>query len=166
MTGTMGDRPNQATEAMMAVSRTMTAIVARTLSEVADELTVPQLRVLVLLNSRGPMNLTTIAQHLAVNPSNASRTCEQLVAAGRISREPHANDRRSAVLRLTGEGSRLLAGIMTARRRLIDRVIVRMDPEDQDVLHKGLEAFLVAVAAMPPEESIGLPDGRLIPWLL
>ncbi|UNX56618.1 MarR family transcriptional regulator (plasmid) [Georgenia sp. TF02-10] len=162
----METRQAQATEAMMAVSPTMTAIVARTLSEVADELTVPQLRVLVLLNSRGPMNLTTIAQHLHVNASNASRTCDQLVAAGRISRQPDPDDRRSAVLRLTDEGGRLLAGIMTARRRLIDGVVVRMDPEDQQMLAEGLAAFTATVAAMPPEESIGLPDGRLIPWLL
>ena len=162
----METRQAAATEAMMAVSRTMTAIVARTLSEVADELTVPQLRVLVLLNSRGPMNLTTIAQHLDVNASNASRTCDQLVAASRISRDPAPDDRRSSVLQLTDEGSRLLAGIMAARRRLIDGVVVRMNPGDQQVLAQGLEAFLATVTAMPPEESIGLPDGRLIPWLL
>ncbi len=144
----------------------MTAIMARTLGEVADELTVPQLRVLVLLNSRGPMNLTTVAQHLDVNPSNASRTCDRLATDGRISRQPDPDDRRSAVLQLTDEGNRLLAGIMTARRRLIDSVIVRMNPADQRVLAQGLEAFTATVAAMPPDESIGLPDGRLIPWLL
>jgi DNA-binding MarR family transcriptional regulator len=159
----METRQARATEAMMAVSRTMTAIVARTLSEVADELTVPQLRVLVLLNSRGPMNLTTIAEHLDVNPSNASRTCDQLVTAGRISRQPDQDDRRSAVLQLNDEGTRLLASIMTARRRLIDGVIERMDPADQQMLAQGLEAFTATVAALPPGESIGLPDGRLIP---
>ena len=60
----MEEQQARATEAMMAVSRTMTALVARTLSEVADQITVPQLRVLVLLSSRGPLNITTIAQHL------------------------------------------------------------------------------------------------------
>jgi hypothetical protein len=51
----------RATEEMMAVPRTLTAIVARILNDVADEITVPQLRLLVLLNSRGAMNLSTIA---------------------------------------------------------------------------------------------------------
>ncbi|HEY0644178.1 MAG TPA: MarR family transcriptional regulator, partial [Nocardioides sp.] len=72
----------RATEAMMPVSRTMTAIVARTLSEMKRDITVPQLRVLVLLNSRGQMNLSALAEHLDVNPSNASRTCDQLVNEG------------------------------------------------------------------------------------
>ena len=44
----------------MPVSQTLTAVVARTLGEVADSITVPQLRVLVLLSSRGPMSLSTL----------------------------------------------------------------------------------------------------------
>lgn len=150
----------------MPVSRTLTAIVARTLTEAGQEISVPQLRVLVLLNSRGPMNLATIAQHLDVNPSNASRTCDQLVGAGKVARGEDADDRRSVVLRLSNEGARLVADIMAMRRQLIDGVVARMSPADREALSIGLEAFSAAVATAPPEETIGLPDGRLIPWLL
>jgi DNA-binding MarR family transcriptional regulator len=144
----------------------MTAIVARTLSEVAEQITVPQLRILVLLNSRGPMNLTTIAEHLAVNPSNASRTSDQLVATGMVLRTPDPQDGRSTVLALTGEGARFVVDLMAARRRLIGNVISRMGVEGQLALEQGLDAFLVAVEAAPAEESVGLPDGRIIPWLM
>lgn len=150
----------------MAVSRTLTAIVARTLSEVSEQITVPQLRVLVLLSTRGPMNLTTIAQHLGVNPSNASRTCDQLVATGRLLRAPDPQDGRSSVLELTADGARFVAGLMAARRRLLDTVISRIAPDDQRALAHGLEAFLSAVEAAPAEEAVGLPDGRIIPWLM
>lgn len=150
----------------MAVSRMMTAIVARTLSEVADQITVPQLRVLVLLNTRGPMNLTTIAQYLAVNPSNASRTCDQLVATARVMRSPHPEDGRSAVLGLTADGARFVAELMVARRRLIDAVVSRMGADDQRALARGLDAFMAAVEGAPAEDVIGLPDGQIIPWLM
>ncbi|HEY0644067.1 MAG TPA: MarR family transcriptional regulator [Nocardioides sp.] len=156
----------RATEAMMPVSRTMTAIVARTLAEMERDITVPQLRVLVLLNSRGPMNLSALAEHLDVNPSNASRTCDQLVNEGLAVRRTDEADRRNVVLELTKQGSRLVADLMTQRRRLIDGVVSRMSVTDQKALARGLEAFSAAVEAAPPEESIGLPDGRLIPWLL
>jgi DNA-binding MarR family transcriptional regulator len=151
---------------MMPVSRTMTAIVARTLSEMERDITVPQLRVLVLLNSRGRMNLSAIAQHLDVNPSNASRTCEQLVSAGMVARATDEADRRNVVLQLTDAGTGLVADLMTQRRRLIDGVVARMSVADQESLARGLEAFSAAVEAAPAEETIGLPDGRLIPWLL
>jgi DNA-binding MarR family transcriptional regulator len=156
----------RATEAMMPVSRTMTAIVARTLTEVGQDITVPQLRVLVLLNSRGPMRLSSIAEHLDVNPSNASRTCEQLASADKVRRSRDEDDRRSVVLELSDDGARLVADLMARRRQLIDGVVGRMSSEDQEALARGLDAFSAAVAAAPPEESIGLPDGRLIPWLL
>jgi DNA-binding MarR family transcriptional regulator len=156
----------RATDAMMPVSRTMTAIVARTLTGVGQEITVPQLRVLVLLNSRGPMRLSSIAEHLDVNPSNASRTCDQLVGAGKALRDQDAGDRRSVLLRLSDDGARLVAQLMARRRELIDGVVGRMSSEDRRALAAGLEAFSAAVAAAPPEETIGLPDGRLIPWLL
>jgi DNA-binding MarR family transcriptional regulator len=156
----------RAVEVMMATSRTMTAIVARTLSEVAEQITVPQLRVLVLLSTRGPMNLTTIARHLAVNPSNASRTCDQLVATDRIVRAPDPQDGRSAVLELTADGARFVGDLMAARRRLIDAVVSRMGTVDQRALVQGLDAFIAAVEAAPAEEAIGLPDGRIIPWLM
>jgi DNA-binding MarR family transcriptional regulator len=154
------------TDAMMAVSRTMTAIVARTLSDVAEQITVPQLRVLVLLNSHGPMNLSAIAQHLDVNPSNASRTCEQLVTSGQVSRAEDERDRRNVVLQLTGPGAAFVADLMSERRSLIDRVIMRMRPQDQRALERGLRAFSEAVEAAPAEDSVGLTDGRIIPWLL
>ena len=150
----------------MPVSRTMTAIVARTLTEVGQDITVPQLRVLVLLNSRGPMRLSSIAEHLDVNPSNASRTCEQLVSADKVRRCPDDKDRRSVVLELSNDGARLVADLMARRRQLIDGVVARMSPGDRKALARGLDAFSAAVAEAPPEEIIGLPDGRLIPWLL
>jgi DNA-binding MarR family transcriptional regulator len=160
------DQQDQTTEAMLTVSRTMTAVVARTLSEVAEQITVPQLRVLVLLNSRGPMNLATLALHLGVNPSNASRTCEQLVDQGRVTSSPDPRDRRNAVLRLTQDGTRFVLDLMAARRRLIGQVVLRMDLDDQRTLAQGLAAFMAAVEAAPTEDAIGLPDGRIIPWLM
>nr|WP_246283718.1 MarR family transcriptional regulator [Nocardioides perillae] len=144
----------------------MTAVVARTLSAVAEEITVPQLRALVLLDSRGPVNLATLAQHLDVNPSNASRTCDQLVASGKVERATAEDDRRQVRLRLTDRGTAFVAGLMEARRDLLRAVVDRVPPDDLAVLARGLEAFSAAVAAAPPQETVGLPDGRIIPWLL
>ncbi|SDE37025.1 MarR family winged helix-turn-helix transcriptional regulator [Auraticoccus monumenti] len=162
----MDEQQARTTEAMMTVSRTLTAIVARTLHDVAEQITVPQLRVLVLLDTRGPMNLTTIAQHLDVNPSNASRTCDQLVTTGRVLRAPDPQDGRSTVLALTADGARFVAELMSSRRRLVDDVVSRMGPADRRALERGLEAFMTAVEAAPAEETIGLADGRIIPWLM
>ncbi|WP_435769502.1 MarR family winged helix-turn-helix transcriptional regulator [Nocardioides sp. SYSU DS0651] len=163
---TDAERRDRATDAVLAVSRTMTAIVARTLSDLEDDITVPQLRVLVLLSSRGPLNLSAVAEQLGVNPSNASRTCERLVLGGRIRRGEDAGDRRNVVLSLTAEGERLVDGLMLARRRIIDDLVRRMSADEQDLLERGLVAFSRAVSAAPVEDTTGLADERIIPWLL
>ena len=46
------------------------------------------------------MNLRTIAEHLEVNPSNASRTCDQLVTSGKVARQQDKEDGRNVHLSL------------------------------------------------------------------
>ena len=154
------------TEALMSLSRTMTAIVAHTLTDIAQEISVPQLRVLVLLSTYGPMNLRSLAEHLDVNPSNASRTCEQLVASGKVTREDDAEDRRTIRLTLTPAGAAFVDQLMHRRRGLLQQIVDQMDPQERDVLDDALRSFTAALARVPPEETVGLPDGRILPWLL
>lgn len=155
-----------ATEALMALSRTMTAVVARTLGEV-EAVSVPQLRVLVLVDTQGPMNLKVLAANLGVNASNASRTCEKLVAAGLLERRRlPEHDRRNVVLRVSPAGAALVASLVESRRAILAGVVARMAAADRELLVRAQEAVAEAVAAAPEADAIGLPDGRLIPWLL
>jgi DNA-binding MarR family transcriptional regulator len=101
-----------------------------------------------------------------VNASNASRTCEELVTLGMVTRTEHDTDRRRTLVVLTDEGAALVDRLMEARRRIIERIIGRMDPGELEGLVTGLDAFSAAVAAAPPEDAVGLPDGRIIPWLI
>src|SRR4051794_29967884 len=69
-------------EATMLAARALVGISAQSLAEVDDVVTPPQLRVLVMIASRGPLNLGAVARGLGVHPSNATRACDRLVAAG------------------------------------------------------------------------------------
>lgn len=164
MTGTPGSE-EAATDALLQLSRTMTAVVARTLGEV-DAPAVPQLRALVVVATRGPMNLTVLAAHLGVNASNASRTCDKLVSGGYLERSLPPRDRRNVVLRLTDRGERLVASLVESRRAFLGEVVALMTPEDQELLVRALGALDAAMAAAHGDEVSSAPDGRLIPWLL
>jgi DNA-binding MarR family transcriptional regulator len=155
-----------ATEALLALSSAMTAVVARSLAE-ARAVSIPQLRVLVLVESRGPMNVKALAEHLGVNASNASRTCERLVASGLLERgRLPQQDRRTVVLRLTGAGVALVGSLMESRRAILAAVVARMSTADRQLLVRAFAAVSDALAAAPEAGAIGRPDGRLIPWLL
>jgi DNA-binding MarR family transcriptional regulator len=79
------------------------------------DVTLGQLRVLALLEDAGPMNLSAVAQGLAVDPSSASRTCDRLVRRGLVDRREDPGDRRNVVLTVTVAGRRILAARLGRR---------------------------------------------------
>lgn len=172
MVGAGGDE--DVVESLVGASRLLTAVVARSLARVETTVTTPQLRVLVLLGSRGAVNLSAVAQGLGVNPSNASRTCEQLVMAGLVSRQEDPVDRRHVVLGLTDTGEALVQASMDHRRAVFERLVRAMPPEDRAQLERGLDSLLATAAdqSHPDEVSTGESlDGdeetdRLLRWLL
>ena len=66
----------------MVAARVLVAVSAQSVAAVQDELTLPQLRVLVMVASRREMNLGAVAEGLGVHPSNATRAVDRLVVAG------------------------------------------------------------------------------------
>ena len=142
----------------MSVSRFLTAVVARSLLDARASVSTPQLRVLVVLASRGPSNLTGVAAGLGVDASNASRACDQLVTAGLVSRDADPSDRRSVVLDLTDGGRVLVADLMDLRRAVFSGVLDRMTSQQRSELASGLAAFLAAARTVPGDVA-GLVDG-------
>ncbi len=164
--GQYGDADQQAaTEALMATSRLMTGMLARTLADVQVSVTVTQLRVLVLLHYNAPLNLGAIADGLGVNPSNASRTIDRLVASGLVSRADDARDRRQLNLSMTVEGQRLVNSLMDRRRELLDEVVAKMAPVDQRRMAQGLSALLATLGDEDESVRIGPRPGDILPWL-
>ncbi len=54
------------------------------------------------------MNLTAVAEALAVHPSNASRAVDRLITADLLDRQDAPHDRRSLTLTLTPAGKQLV----------------------------------------------------------
>jgi DNA-binding MarR family transcriptional regulator len=149
---------------MMATSRLLTGVIARTFRSVDEAVTVPQFRVLVMLRYQAPMNMSAIADGLGVNASNASRACDKLVAAGLVDRATHEDDRRHLSLSLTDRGREMIDAVMAERASIIDDVVGRMTPAEQRSLAKGLDAFLAAASGAGLAPADGGRDS-LIPWL-
>lgn len=153
-----------ATEALLSVSRLMTAVVARTLADVRETVSVPQLRTLVMLHGMSRANLTAIADGLGVNPSNASRTCDKLVAQRLVDRVDDALDRRNVVITLTGKGRRLVESVMRSRRELLDELVAALEPRDQRRLARAL-APLLSCLEDPDQDPLGLGNDSILHWV-
>jgi DNA-binding MarR family transcriptional regulator len=142
-------------DAVLRASRALVGIAAESIAAVDDNVTVPQWRVLVMVDTRGPLNLAAVAAGLDVNPSNASRICDRLIKAGLLDRRESATDRRNITLTLTAAGRRLVTKVVRHRRRAITRVLRGMAPNDRELLATALDQF-AAAAGEPAYDAVAL----------
>ena len=138
------ESPDVITDALLTASRLLVAISARSIAVVDETITIPQLRTLVILSHRGPVNLATLAGLLEVQPSTTGRMVDRLVSAGLINRRPHPNSRRELVAELTPRGHKVVRRVTTHRRHEIARVVEKMPPRERRGLVAALTAFTAA----------------------
>jgi DNA-binding MarR family transcriptional regulator len=154
------DDPDRQADAVIRASRVLVGVVAKSVAEVEDRVSLTQFRVLVLVAGRGRMNLGQVAEALGVHPSNATRTVERLVVAGLLERAEHPQDRRYLTLELTGEGRAVVEQVMAYRRASILDVMANMSGAQRRALARALETFAAAAGEPAQGEEgylLGLP---------
>lgn len=138
-------------EAVMAAARVLVAVSARSAAGIDDRVTLPQLRLLVMISRSPAMNLGAVAQGLGVHPSNATRLVERLVVAGLVDRRDDPADRRNLVLDLTADGRDLLDQVMEHRRTAIREILGRMPAGRRRALMPVMRAFADAGGETPDD---------------
>jgi DNA-binding MarR family transcriptional regulator len=123
MVQTANGERSELVEALLAASRAMVAMAARSLSEAGPDVTLPQFRALVVLATRGPQRVVDIATELGVNPSTGTRMCGRLVGKGLIVRQRDDADRRQVQVSLTAAGRGVVEAVTEQRRRQLQRVV-------------------------------------------
>lgn len=133
----------------MTAARVLVAVVARSVAEVEDQVSLPQLRILVMLTTRGSLNLAAVADSLGVHPSNATRAVERLVVQGLVHRREDPADRRNVSLTLTAAGRALVESVFEHRRTAIETVLQQMPESKRRALLTALESFANAAGEVP-----------------
>lgn len=119
-----------------------------------------QLRVLFVVEQRGAINLSGLANELGALLSSASRLCDRLEAAGLIVRESGQQSRREIAIRLSPDGEALLDRVRKERQEEIAKVLARMSPGARNALLTGLNEFRAAAdgsAAAEPSQDFSMP---------
>jgi len=125
-------------DAVVAGSRVLVAISTRSLDATAHDVTLPQCRALATLGQLGPQSLVGLAAALGVNPSTATRMCERLIEKGLVHREPAE---RGISLQLTEAGEQLVHEITDARRRELEKIVVKLPARQRAELVRCMDAF-------------------------
>jgi DNA-binding MarR family transcriptional regulator len=139
-------------DAVLAGSRAMIAVAVRSLSAVAEDITIAQYRTLVVLASRGPQKLADLAEQLAVSPSTAGRMCDRLVRRELVARQRADDDRRVVRISLTPAGRRIVDEATKQRRVYLAAVLAELVPERRREVAAAFRAFAGAAGEIPDEE--------------
>lgn len=108
------------------------------------DLTLAQLRTLLVLAEEGPLIIGQIAQRLGVGLSTGGHLVDRLVQAGLAERAEDAGDRRRTVARLTPKGEDLYARLLN-RTRHMQSLLQRMREDELAALLQGVQALRRAV---------------------
>ncbi len=139
-------------DAVLSASRVLVAVAARSLADVAEEVTLTQYRTLVVLASRGPQNLVGLADAVGVAPATATRMCDRLVRKDLIRRRTERDDRRQLRVALTAKGRSLVDAVTGRRRQEIARIMSEIPVEQQAVLVQALGRFASAAGEVPEQD--------------
>lgn len=139
-------------DAFIGASRALVAVAARSLSDLGDDITLPQYRVLVVLATRGPQRAADLAASLDVTPSTASRMIERLVRKHLVRRARLQDDRRAIRLHLTDEGRKVVAQVTQRRRAAIEAILEQLPARGRKALTVALRSFAEAAGEAPEQD--------------
>lgn len=150
------EAPDELVDTVLAASRALVAVAARSLAAAGDEVTLPQYRALVVLAAKGPQGTADLAAALAVNPSTATRMCDRLVRKGLVRRHRQAGDRRTVRITLTPAGHGLVAAVTKRRRAELGRLLSVLPQARHEPVIAAFQAFAEAAGEIPaPGAALG-----------
>ncbi|GIT79719.1 transcriptional regulator [Leifsonia sp. LS1] len=148
--------PHEATEATLQASRALLGIVARSVADALEQVTLPQFRVLVVLAGSGAMRMGALAARVGAVPSTFSRTIDRMVDGGWVVRQESPQSRREILVDLSDDGRRLVDQVTERRRRQVAAVLTSLTADEQQQIIDAMELFSRAAGEPTPEDLLTL----------
>ena len=120
-------------------TRDLVGVALRSVEEL--EVSLPQFRLLLVLQELGRSTSTECAQALGVVGSTVTRLADRLHASGHLARGVDPSNRSVVTLELTERGRKLVRQVTTRRRRELSRVLDRIDPAQRAACAATLRAL-------------------------
>lgn len=121
------------------------------------ELTIQQLRMLLVLGTDGPMPTHEFAEELGTGVTTVTGMVDRLAARGMVRRVPDEHDRRVRRVELTEQGREFYDTLDQFGRDERRRILAQLEPRILDNLIEATEAIQ---QVLPAERSRGPGSGR------
>lgn len=152
-----GQQCEELVEELLTASRALVGIAVRSIEAAPVDVTVAQHRLLVLLAAHGPQSVGEIAEHLGVNPSNASRHGDRLQRLGLVRRSRSVEDGRVVRIALTAAGRRLLDAVTERRRAELADLALLLPKVDRTAVTAALRQLNATMHEIPDADWEPVP---------
>ncbi len=124
------------------------------------DLTMPQLKVLLLLGQHGSAPVSWLAARMDVSPPNITGILDRLEQRGWVERTSDSQDRRVVRILLTESGQQLLHELAGAGVSHMRACIGSLGDGTADSLRHGLSAFIETMAEHDASAQNAVHEGR------
>lgn len=141
-------------EAVIRASRALLGVIATSVTEALETVTLPQFRVLVVLASSGPLPIGAVAARLNAVPSTFSRFLDRMEDAGLVARSPSPGSRREILVQLAEKGAGIVHEATQRRRESVAEILRRLGPAERAAIVAALDTFSAAAGEPSPETML------------
>lgn len=146
----------EAVEATLTASRALLGVVARSMTDVLQDVTLPQFRILVLLSGIGELRIGALAARMNAKPSTFTRTIDRMVAHGWVDRAGSSDSRREVIVSINDTGRALVDHVTQRRRWEISEILGKLTPAEQDSIRAALTLFADAAGERQADDALVL----------
>lgn len=108
-------------------------------------LTMPQVRILLLLHREGPTHMTALASTSGIAVSTATSAVDHLVEEGLVVRDSDSQDRRLVICRLSSKGEKLANDLWKLGRLQVEKLLESLTDEQlqavKDAIGQAVKVF-------------------------
>jgi len=106
------------------------------------DITMPQLKIMVVLYIRGSIKMSNLAADLQITMATATGLVDRMVERGYLLRESLPEDRRVVLCRLSESGQKTVSSIWESAGKQSRNLVEALDTNHIQMLHEVLAAML------------------------
>lgn len=129
----------------------MKVLTAAGLGDVSEwmklDLSMPQMKVLMLLNNHGTLKVSEIAEKMGASLSNMTGLLSRLEQANFIKRTHSEQDRRTIVVELTEDAKGIFRGLYKKRHEKLKKALLKLNEQEKIKVNEGLTILEKALKA-------------------
>jgi DNA-binding MarR family transcriptional regulator len=132
-------------QAFQRATRDLIGVALRSVEEVGEGVSLPQMRVLLALRDLGRCPSSKAAAALGLGASSITRLADRLAASGYVVRGGDPHHRSVVTLELSPRGRALVERVLAWRREELGRILSRIDPGPRAQAARALARFHAVV---------------------